>query len=107
MIRAAEFERVKKEGRSVHGRLMLLGVLKGLGDERARVGIVTSRRVGSAVVRNGVRRRIREIVRQARPKMIAGVWMVIIAKSAGARAAYAQLRDEWTQLARKAGCLEE
>jgi ribonuclease P protein component len=107
LFRAAEFERVKKEGRSVHGRLMLLGVLKGLGEERARVGIITSRKVGSAVVRNGVRRRIREIVRHARPKMRAGVWMVIIAKSAGARAVYAQLRDEWTQLARKAGCLEE
>ena len=86
---------------------MLLGVLKGLGAERARVGIVTSRKVGSAVVRNGVRRRLREIVRQSRPKMTAGVWMVIIAKSAGGRAAYAHLRDEWTQLARKAGCLEE
>ena len=86
---------------------MLLGVLKGQGEERARVGIVTSRRVGPAVQRNGVRRRLREIVRLARPTMIAGVWMVIIAKAAANKARYEELQGEWTHLARKAGCLEE
>jgi ribonuclease P protein component len=83
---------------------MLLGVLKAQGTESARVGIVTSRRVGGAVQRNGVRRRIREIVRHARPQLASGLWMVVIAKHPAATAEYSELRDEWAQLARKAGC---
>jgi ribonuclease P protein component len=86
---------------------MLLGILKGQGSEPARVGLVTSRRVGGAVTRNGIRRRFREIVRHARPQLIPGLWMVVIAKRLAADAEFGDLRDEWTQLARKAGCLSE
>ena len=84
---------------------MLLGILKGQGSEPARVGFVTSRRVGGAVVRNRIRRRLREIARAARPNLLPGLWMVVIAKRPAADAAFGELRDEWTQLARKAGCL--
>ena len=83
---------------------MLLGVLKGQGNEPARIGIITSRRVGGAVTRNRVRRRIREVVRQSRAALEAGIWMVVIAKHPAGDAELAQLRAEWTQLARKAGC---
>ena len=88
----------------MHGRYMLLGVLKAQGAEAARIGIITSRRVGGAVQRNGVRRRIREIARHARPQLLPGLWMVVIAKSAAVAAEFGSLREEWTQLARKAGC---
>jgi len=83
---------------------MVLGILKGQGSEPARVGLVTSRRVGGAVTRNGIRRRMREIVRHARPQLTPGLWMVVVAKRFAAEAEFAALRDEWTQLARKAGC---
>jgi ribonuclease P protein component len=88
----------------VHGKLMLLGVLKGQGTEPARVGIITSRRVGGAVQRNGMRRRIREIVRPVRSQLLRGLWMVVIVKHPAVEASFAGLRDEWSQLARKAGC---
>lgn len=93
---------MKAEGRSHHGKYLLLGVLKGQGEEGARTGIITSKRVGSAVSRNQVRRRLREVVRSMRPALMPGVWMVIVAKAAAARASSAQLRDEWILLARKA-----
>jgi ribonuclease P protein component len=83
---------------------MLLGVLKGQGSEPARVGIITSRRVGGAVTRNRIRRRIREIIRHARAELHPGLWLVVIAKHPAADSESAQLREEWTQLARKAGC---
>jgi len=97
---------VRKDGRSVHGRFVLLGVLKGQGAVAARIGIITSRRVGGAVERNRVRRRIREIARHARPQLASGVWMVVIAKSSAVRAAFDELRNEWTSLAKKAGCFQ-
>ncbi|MBI3961745.1 MAG: ribonuclease P protein component [Deinococcus sp.] len=56
------FGRVR-QGCSVRGRLVSLRWVENeLG--AARVGIIVSRRVGQAVVRNRVRRRLREIVRQ-------------------------------------------
>ncbi|GEM_PF-392159 len=59
--KAKEFERVKKEGRSRGDRLLTLkSAPNDLGF--ARWGMLVSRKVGSAVTRNTVRRRLREIV---------------------------------------------
>ena len=86
---------------------MLLGVFETGEGGPARTGIVTSRRIGTAVVRNRVRRRLREIVRHARPGMRDGVWLVVVAKPNAARATFAVLREEWAQLARRGGILRE
>jgi ribonuclease P protein component len=71
----------------------------------ARVGIITSRRVGGAVVRNRVRRRIRELVRHCLAEIPAGNWVVIIAKSSAAGASFEDLRGEWLLLARRLSIL--
>ena len=65
LTESSEFARVKKAGRSFHGRFMIMGVYR----DRAttRFGLVTSRRVGNAVVRNRLRRRLREMVRLSQP----------------------------------------
>jgi ribonuclease P protein component len=58
-----EFMAVQQHGRRVATRyLTLLGSPNTLG--RDRLGIIASRRMGGAVVRNRVKRRIREIFRQ-------------------------------------------
>ena len=56
-----EFQRVREEGRTVRGGLLMLGVLAVPDEEKFRVGLVTSRRVGGATERNRVRRRLREM----------------------------------------------
>ena len=75
------------------------------GDEPARVGFVTSRRVGNAVTRNLVRRRLREIVRQDLPQVRRGLWLVLVAKRAAADASLEDLSGEWRTLARRAALL--
>lgn len=103
----AEFVRVREEGRPVHGKMMMLGVLKNAAESCARVGIVTSRKVGPAVVRNRVRRRLREIVRHDRARFFDGMWLVIVAKASASRASFELLREEWTQLAKRGGIFRE
>ena len=86
---------------------MILGTLKNIDQTEGptRTGLITSRRVGGAVVRNRVRRRLREIVRLNRPALINNAWMVVIARHTAAGASFADLQSEWTRLARKAGLL--
>lgn len=103
-----EFKRVREHGRSWGGKFIVLGVLtdappEGVGT--ARVGFVTSKRVGGAVVRNTVRRRLREAVRVVRPRLRAGCWLVLVARHTAARANAAELAQEWLRLARRASIL--
>jgi ribonuclease P protein component len=105
MCSAGEFAKLRREGESFHGRLMVLSVLKSTSDTGARIGLITSRRVGGAVLRNRVRRRLREIVRAARPQLQRGILLVLIARQGAARATFAALREEWRVLARRSTIL--
>ena len=86
----------------MRGGLLLLGLLQMGGEGAFRVGFVTSRRVGGAVVRNRVRRRLREIVRRHQPALANGLWLVVIARPAAARASSAALEEEWSRLVKRA-----
>ena len=100
-----EFVRVRQEGRTIRGRLLMLGLLETEGD--FRVGFVTSKRIGGAVLRNRVRRRLREIVRRHQHEIRVGVWMVIVARPAAGRKRTRQaLEEEWIGLCRKGEVLE-
>jgi len=105
LTRAAEFDRVRKEGRVTRGRFLSLGVLSVNAGERVRAGFVTSRKVGGAVVRNRIRRRLREIVRRHQHDLTEGTWIVTIASPRAASASYAALEDEWLRLAERASIL--
>jgi len=105
--RSRDFERVRKEGRTVRGALLTLGVLRLEGETGFKVGIVTSRRLGGAVVRNRVRRRLREIMRRRQHEVVAGVWLVVIARPPAAGATSAMLEKEWQRLTQRAGVLAD
>jgi ribonuclease P protein component len=57
------------------------------------------------VVRNRVRRRLREIVRQHQHDLRQDVWIVLVARRDAATARYHALEDEWLRLARRASIL--
>jgi len=102
-----DFARVRAEGRTFRGGLLMLGVLPVEREAAFRVGLVTSRRIGGAVVRNRVRRRLREIVRRHQHALRKGVWLVVIARPTAASASSAALEDEWSRLGTRAGILSD
>jgi ribonuclease P protein component len=61
-------------------------------DRPARLGFAINRKVGNAVVRNRLRRRLREIARAT--GLDTGVWLVSAAPGAG-EASFAELTAWW------------
>lgn len=105
LSRASEFARLRREGTSFHGKLIVLSVLKAEPDTETRIGLITSRRVGGAVVRNRVRRRLREILRALRPEIRRGLHLVIVARAAAAKAEFAALRSDLLSQAQRGAIL--
>lgn|GEM_PF-424846 len=105
LTRASEYERVKREGLVRPGKLLTLSAAVVDNSGPCRVGLITSRRVGSAVARNRVRRRLREIVRQHQHDLRQDLWIVLVARRDAASASYRALEDEWLLLARRASIL--
>jgi ribonuclease P protein component len=101
----SEYEHVKRDGITQRGKLLILNVMPVEDYGPWRAGFVTSGRLGGAVVRNRVRRRLREIVRRHQHELRQGVWFVIIARHEAATASYGALEDEWLRLARRASIL--
>jgi ribonuclease P protein component len=105
LSRPAEFERVRREGSSQRGRFMMVSILRVEKSGPFRAGFVTTRRLGGAVSRNLVRRRLREIVRHHQDQIRDDVWIIVIAKTEAARASYLALEDEYLRLIKRASIL--
>jgi len=85
----------------LQGRYLRITVLRFSDPDARRLGIITSRRVGGAVQRNRVRRRVRELFRASQAGLIHGLWIVVVAKHGAAETAFSELREEWLRLVRR------
>lgn len=70
-----------------------------------RVGITVSKKLGGAVVRNRVRRRIREVYRLHEDQFTVGWDIVVVARSRSIIASFEKLTQAYLSLAHKAGLL--
>lgn len=70
-----------------------------------RLGVITSRKVGSAVVRNRARRLLREVFRQHQLDLVQPVEAVLVARPSIAGKAFAAVDRDFLQLLRRASLL--
>jgi ribonuclease P protein component len=101
--KAREFQHVRRQGRSAGTSLLTLGWAA---NDLAccRVGYAIGKRVGGAVVRNRVKRRLREIIRlHIKAGHVApGYDLVFIARPGAAQATYQQLATDVLHLLHRA-----
>ena len=72
-----------------------------------RVGITVSKKLGHAVVRNRVRRRLREVYRLNEEKFQSGWDIVVVARTRAVKAPFHKLTESYLSLAEKAGLLRK
>jgi ribonuclease P protein component len=102
--RRNDFAAVYGDGRTAGNRLLVVRVRPN-GAETARFGFVAGKTVGGAVVRNLVKRRLREAARAATVRP--GLDIVIGARKSAAEATYNELERALWALLRKAGAWSE
>jgi len=98
---SADFAHARKVGRTIRHPLVALNSVPNALDHN-RYGFIVAKKVGGAVVRNRVKRRLREIARARHAGLLQGYDLVWIARNEAAAATYIQLSDAAQELLRRA-----
>jgi ribonuclease P protein component len=100
----SDFRRLYAKGKCAsNGYLVLYARRNRLGVDR--LGYTVSVKLGHAVVRNRVRRRLREIYRLNEEKLSPGYDIVVVARVKAVHSRYDQLERQFLSLANKLGLL--
>lgn len=102
----SEFRRLYSKGKSAVSPYMVVYCRKN-GRDVNRVGYTVSVKLGHAVVRNRVRRRLREIYRLNSPALKKGWDIVIVARGRCVDARYAKMDEAFLALCGKLSLLED
>ena len=98
------FQRLYRTNGQANGHLVLYARRNRTSTNR--VGITVSKKLGHAVVRNRVRRRLREVYRLNEDKFQSGWDIVVVARTRAIHADFQQLVEAYLSAAEKAGVLK-
>ena len=101
------FSKAYRKGKAYAGQNLVLYVLPSRDKTRTLLGITVSKKRGHAVVRNRVKRWIREAFRRYLPVLKNGYIIVVVAKQPAVNAGFAVLSAEVGSLLGKATLLDE
>jgi ribonuclease P protein component len=100
------FLAAQRRGRRIVGRNLVVYAMSRAEperNERARIGITVSKKVGNAVVRNRVKRWLRESYRRLACSAPSGTDLVVIARPATAESTYQKTAEELGGLLARVG----
>ena len=96
------FSYVRSHGTKSGGKYITFTALKG---NCKRIGFIVSNKVGKAVRRNKIKRRMRGIVQELLPNLANGQ-MIFIAKPGITSLTYSEIKESMNMLVEKAGFLK-
>ena len=104
--RNKQFRQVYRKGKSVACRELVLIYAKNRSD-MVHVGFSVGKKLGNSVVRNRVKRRLREAFRPNLPLLLPGFDLIVIARDAARDAPFSSLADSLRYWLRKAGLFQK
>lgn len=99
------FRALYGRGKSKPGRFMVIYSMRNRAGEVNRLGLTVSKKLGKAVTRNHVRRRLREAYRLNEQDIASGFDIVIVARHGSESAPFEALKGEMCELFKDLGLL--
>ncbi len=97
-----DFERLRREGRVYRHPMMMLSVAPN-GLTHNRYGFITGKQIGKAVVRNRVKRLLREAALLLHPHLTSGFDLIFIARGVIVEKPFSDVRRTVDELCHRAG----
>ncbi|MDI6799435.1 MAG: ribonuclease P protein component [Actinomycetota bacterium] len=97
-----DFEKVYAQGRAIKNDLLVMLILKNGGTGQSRVGYSVSRKLGGAVERNRIRRRLKEAFRLSGLELNKSTDIVFIARRKIKGKSYHEIEKALRRLTRRA-----
>ncbi|MEG1999815.1 MAG: ribonuclease P protein component [Evtepia sp.] len=101
-----QFRRLYAKGKTVAGPYLAIYCRRN-GAKESRLGITVSGKLGNAVVRNKLRRRLREAYRTHETQYVAGYDIVVVARRKAVFGRYTELVRDLLRLSRKLNLIRE
>ncbi|WP_243292741.1 ribonuclease P protein component [Bacillus sp. FJAT-47783] len=96
-----EFQKVFKNGKSMANRQFVIYMLDQPEEVEFRLGLSVSKKIGKAVVRNQIKRYIRQVFLEEKENIIKGKDYIIIARKPAAEMNYHEVHKSLLHLFRK------
>jgi ribonuclease P protein component len=105
LTRNEDFQKIYRLGKSAANHQFVVYFRPNQTLEKFRLGISVSKKVGNAVVRNRLRRKIKEIIRLSENQIKPEIELIIIARKPAVEMEYAELRRSVFHVLNRAGIL--
>ncbi|QDR83095.1 ribonuclease P protein component [Sporomusa termitida] len=106
LCQTKSFQAVYRSGKSYTNKLLVLYVLPNRSGKR-RIGFAAGKRLGPAVVRNRLKRLLREAYRLHQGEILNGVDLVLVARQPLVKAGQAQTTKAFLEICSKAKLMAE
>lgn len=107
LAKREDFNRVFRSGKSSANRQFVVYALHNPGTAHFRVGISASKKLGGAVVRNRLRRRVKEIMRHHAPEIARHYDLVVILRKPVVDMDYHAMEKSLLHVLRRASLLKK
>ena len=101
-----DFLRLKAGGKRVVSGCLVANFLTGDEASPTRLGVITSRRIGNAVLRSRARRLLREAFRLHQGELVSPVDLVLVARASIVGKKFADVEKDLLQVMRRGGLLK-
>jgi len=107
LVKRCQFKKVYSSGKKFVGNLLVLYILE-VPEVEKKIGITVTKRIGNAVVRNRIKRLVRESYRLIKQDLSSNIHLVFIARelSGKKKLSFADINKEIMHLLSKAGIYE-